>query len=78
MVGRQRQKVALVAISAMAVVVLAACGTSPRDEYMRIRGINVSPLAGDGSTIASMNFGNTTALGSADDSLAMKSDMPDR
>ncbi|MCC6677330.1 MAG: hypothetical protein IT436_09310 [Phycisphaerales bacterium] len=77
MVGRQRQRAVVAAsLAALGASIIGGCGVSPRDEYMRIRGITVEPQAGDGSTVASLNFTVPTALGATDDSLAMTTDMP--
>lgn len=77
MVGRRQQRAALAAgLAVLSAALIGGCGISPRDEYMRIRGITVEPQAGDGSTVASLNFTVPTALGAGDDSLVMTTDMP--
>lgn len=77
MVGRQRHKAAVAGgLAVLGAAFFAGCGVSPRDEYMRIRGITVEPQAGDGSTVASLNFAVPTALGATDHSLALTTDMP--
>lgn len=83
MVGRERQQAAgkaviagpVIAGTAMAgLVFIAGCGSSPRDEYMRIRSITIAPESGDGSTVASLNFATPTAMGTTDNSLVMSAD----
>lgn len=78
MVGRMRQRAAGAAgLALLGAALCGGCGISPRDEYMRIRGITVEPRAGDGSTVASLNFTVPMALGAGDDdSLVMTTDMP--
>lgn len=74
MMGRVRRFITWGAFAAVAACGLTACGTSPRDEYARIRSITVEPELGDGSTMASLTFTPPTALGAADDSLVMTTD----
>lgn len=75
MVGRQRQYVALAAAAAVVgLALVSGCGSSPRDEYVRIRSITIQPEAGDGSTIAALNFTAPTAMTTTDNSLVMSAD----
>lgn len=77
MAGRQRFRAAGAAgVVFFGATLGAGCGVSARDEYARIRSITVQPQSGDGSTVASLNFTMPTAMGAADDSLALTTDMP--